>query len=78
MRKAQDIINEAIENGRRRREEELAGVIAEVKSKAEQEAAELIAAAKQTAKQIIFQAFQRSLGTILDKNQVTQEKDNGN
>jgi hypothetical protein len=56
----------------------LAGVIAEAKSKAEQEAAELIAAAKQTAKQIIFQAFQRSLGTILNKNQVTQEEDNGN
>ena len=54
------------------------GSIAQAKSKVEQEAAELIAAAKQTTKQIIFQVFQRSLGAILDKNQVTQEKDNGN
>ena len=56
-----------------RREKESTGVIAEARSKAEEEANEIIAAAKQTAKQIVFQAFQRSLGTLLDKSEAAQE-----
>jgi len=63
-------------------EKESAGVIAEARIKAEQEANEIIAAAKQSAKQIIFQAFQRSLNTLLDKGEAAQggvkdEKDDG-
>jgi len=57
----------------RKREEESSEVIAQVRSKAEEEANEIIAAAKQTAKQIVFQAFQRSLSTLLDKGQSAQE-----
>jgi vacuolar-type H+-ATPase subunit H len=41
--------------------------------KAEQEAGEIIASAKQTAKQIIFQAFQRSLSTLLDKSEAADK-----
>jgi len=73
IQKSQGIINEAVERGNRKWEKESAGVIAVARSKAEQEAEEIIAAAKQTAKQIVFQAFQRSLGTLLDKSEAAQE-----
>jgi len=78
LQKSQSIINKAVESANKKREKESAGVIAEARSKAEQEAEEIIAAAKQTAKQIVFQAFQRSLGTLLDESEVAQEdEENG-
>lgn len=54
-------------------ERESAEVMAEAKARAEQQANEIIAAAKQSAKQIIFQAFQRSLSNLLEKDQSDQE-----
>jgi F0F1-type ATP synthase membrane subunit b/b' len=58
-------------------ERESAEVIAEARVKAEQQANEIIAAAKQSAKQIIFQAFQRSLSNLVEKDRSAQESVEG-